>query len=69
MTIHYKNPRRPKRTICGHDCTTSGRTYSNVTKRLYKVNCQACLNAIRNNKSMRKIYYEEMENNRVEIKS
>ena len=59
MTIHYKNPRRPKMTICGHDCTISGRTYSNITNKLYQVNCKACLNAIRNNKLMIERYSEE----------
>lgn len=58
MTTHYRNPRRPKMTICGHDCTISGRTYSNVTNRLNNVNCQGCLNAIMSNKLMRERYVE-----------
>lgn len=37
-----------------HDCTISGRTYPNVTNRLYKVNCRARLNAIMKNKLMQR---------------
>jgi hypothetical protein len=55
MVIHYKNPRKHKRTICGHDSSINGRTYSNVTSRLDMVNCQACLNAIRGNKLIREM--------------
>ncbi len=59
MKIHFKNPRRLKRTMCGHDCTISGRTYSNITNRLHKVDCKACLKAIMNNKLTREIYFEK----------
>jgi hypothetical protein len=55
MTVHYKNPKRPKRTICGHDSTILGRTYSNVTVRLDKVSCRGCLNAIRGNKLIKEM--------------
>lgn len=41
-----------------HDCTISGRAYSNVTNKLDKVNCKACLNAIMNNKLIRERYIE-----------
>ena len=39
-----------------HDCTISGRTYSNVTNNLDRVNCRACLNVIMNNKLIRERY-------------
>ena len=47
IKIHYTNPNKPGRTICGHNSTIPGRTYSNITTDINKVNCRACQNAIK----------------------
>lgn len=59
VNMHYKNPRNPKRTICGHDATIPGRTYSNVTSKLDSVTCSACRNAIKNSKRFKEMINKE----------
>lgn len=43
--VHFKNP-RTKKTLCGHNYSISGRTYSSVTSNLDEVTCKACLNTV-----------------------
>ncbi len=47
IIIHYTNPNKPDHTICGHDSTILGRTYSNITTDIKDVTCSACQNAIK----------------------
>lgn len=47
--VHFKNP-RTKKTMCGHDYTIPGRTYSNITSSLGDVTCNGCKTAINNSK-------------------
>lgn len=50
FVVHFKNPKRNNRTICGHDYTIPGRTYANITTRVNDVTCKACLNRINERK-------------------
>jgi hypothetical protein len=44
---HYKNPHKPGHTICGHDYTIPGRTFSHVTEVAKDVTCAGCKNAVK----------------------
>lgn len=52
--IHYKAPRNPNRTACGHDSTIPGRTFANVTTDKTKVTCAGCNDNIKKDKNINK---------------
>lgn len=59
VIVHYKNPRKKNRTMCGHDYTVPGRTYSNITSNIDDVTCVACL-AVKKRKWFKKMVEERM---------
>lgn len=61
MVVHYRNPRKPTKTICGKSIETSPMISRNITSDDSKVTCVGCLDAIQGRKERRKDSYTLQE--------